>query len=61
MNGATMVWWCELMVMAASLICSSRTGEVPLEATLSFSGAYVIRGDHEEVVLCILHEGRNRS
>jgi hypothetical protein len=49
------------MVMAASLICSSRTGDVPLEATLSFSGAYVIRGDHEEVVLCILHEGRNRS
>jgi hypothetical protein len=34
MNDATVFWWFELM--AASLICSKRRGEVPLEATLSF-------------------------
>ena len=43
MNDATVFWWFELM--AASLICSKRRREVPLEATLSFFGAILYLED----------------
>jgi hypothetical protein len=52
MNDATVFWWFELM--AASLICSKRRGEVPLEADFELRQCYFILGGHEEVVLLLI-------
>ena len=56
MNGSTIYWWFELI---ASLICSSRRGEVPLEVGLSFfkcyPECYFILGGHGEVLLSIMY------
>jgi len=61
MNGSTIYWWFELI---ASLICSSRRGEVPLEVGLSFFKCYPSVISYLEAMgkfcfrLCTLHEGR---
>ena len=56
MNGSTIYWWFELI---ASLICSSRRGEVPLEVWFELlqmlSECYFILGGHGEVLLSIMY------